>query len=58
VPAPELAACALNALRPHRWLGNLIELDAVLSRALCLSAKAARALGVDVRTIFRHLKKE
>ena len=103
MPAPELAAGALNALREHRWPGNLIELGAVLSRALCLSAsqkleatdlgltegetpirvladaieqfrksyidralahysgnrsKAARALGVDVRTIFRHLKKE
>lgn len=103
LPVPELASGALNALRQHRWPGNLIELDAVLSRALCLSAsqkleatdlglteaespiqaladateqfrksyidralahysgnrsKAARALGVDVRTIFRHLEKK
>lgn len=103
VEVPLLGSDALNALRQYRWPGNLIELDAALNRALCLSAapelsavelglsedrlviqplaeaiehfrrsyveqalahfsgnrtQTARALGVDVRTIFRYLERE
>jgi DNA-binding NtrC family response regulator len=102
VDIPTLSASAILAIGQYRWPGNLIELDALLNRALCLSSKptldasdiglpetstptikplaeavdefranyidhalahfsgnrthAARALGVDARTIFRHLK--
>jgi DNA-binding NtrC family response regulator len=105
---PELTTSAIRALQRHRWPGNLIELDAIINRALCLSFKAefeatdlgladsgpeadeiafkpltealeefrrdyiaralahfggnrsatARALGVDVRTIFRYLENQ
>lgn len=106
VSAPRLTANAQRALLLHRWPGNLIELDAILNRALCLSFKpeldavdlgfsdidtergspaikplsealeqfradyidralahfggnrtqTAKALGIDVRTVFRHLE--
>lgn len=39
VRPPRLSADALSALRRQRWPGNLIELEAVLSRATCLNAK-------------------
>ena len=39
VRPPRLSADALAALRRQRWPGNLIELEAVLSRATCLTAK-------------------
>jgi transcriptional regulator with PAS, ATPase and Fis domain len=100
-PPPNLGVGALSAVVQHRWPGNLIELEAVLNRALCLTTslelsaddlglpgdqksisplkqaveefqasyidralahfsgnrtQAARALGVDPRTIFRHLE--
>lgn len=98
---PEFTAGCKAAIRRHRWPGNLIELDAVINRTLCLSFKleleaadlgladgedaiiplneaverfrndyiaralahfsgnrsqTARALKVDVRTVFRHLE--
>ena len=101
VQAPSFKADALNAMLRHRWPGNLIELEALLHRTLCLSwaeklsssdlglgepdiaiqpltdaveqfrltyieralahfscnrTQAAKALGIDVRTIFRDLE--
>lgn len=101
VSAPQFTAGCKAAICRHRWPGNLIELDAVISRTLCLSSKSdieaadlgiadgedaiiplneaverfrsdyiaralahfsgnrsqtARALKVDVRTVFRHLE--
>lgn len=101
-PLRTLSRGAMNGLLRHRWPGNLIELDAVINRALCMTSKpeieasdlgisedapaisplkdavdefqsgyidralahfsgnrtqTARALGVDVRTVFRHLER-
>jgi transcriptional regulator with AAA-type ATPase domain len=102
VLAPSVTSRAINAIAQYRWPGNLIELDAAINRALCLSSspglepsdlglpdgenaiqplaeaveqfqvkyvdraiahfsgnrsQAARALGVDPRTVFRYLER-